>query len=179
MIKIKIDPIEVWNSEESRFEMLPGGIFAFENSLRAISKWESYYAKPYLSRYDDKTPEEVLYYYKCMCMTNGFRDEYLTPEVLQVLYDYTSKPHSATKINRAGSSTSARQIVTSEYLYASMAVAGIPFECDKWEIGRLIKTLECVDVMMNPKKSKRSSASIAKDYASINKARLAKYKTKG
>lgn len=181
MIKLYIEPTEYWDANSQQFVELPGGVFAFENSLRAISKWESKWRKSYFDPNIERTNNEILDYYVCMCMSSNFSPAYLNREIVKILSDYISTEHTATTTTYRKDKNKGRrkQRVTSEYIYAQMAVLGIPFDADKWEISRLIKTIECCSIMTNPDTKKKSPKATAKDYAALNRARLAKYKTKG
>lgn len=181
MLKINILPIEVWNSSTQSFETLPGGVFAFENSLRAIAKWESKYRVSFFRQDRQKTQQEIIYYFQCMCMTNGFKTEYLTPDVIKILSDYMSISHTATVIKSTGNKSS-RELLTSELLYAYMVLSNVPFECDKWEINRLLMLLECIGIKSDPKgKSGRrmSEKATFAEYSKLNRARRAALGTKG
>lgn len=176
MIKIEINGLEFWDREKEEFSTVTK-IFAFENSLRAISKWESKWKIPFLEK-KPKTYEQTMHYYECMCMTSGFRREFLTKETIEVLNKYIQESHTATTLPKGNSSN--KQVYTSELIYAYMCVNNIPFECDKWEINRLMNLLGCINIISNPQQKKRkSSTQIAKDYAQINNERLKKYKTQG
>ncbi len=178
MIKLHIPPIETYNSETGEFSTLPGGVFAFENSLKAISKWESEYCISFFDEHTPKTNEQLMYYFECMCMTKGFRREYLSPEVVQILVNYMEKKHTASSVPQQKSGRKER--MTSELLYAYMVLMNVPESWDKWEINRLMMTMDIIGIKSNPKKkSKRSEASTFKSYSQINKARRAKYHTKG
>lgn len=175
MIKIKINQ-DFWDSTIEQFVTV-NEVFSFENSLCAISKWESKWKVPFLNN-DKKTTEQVLDYFVCMCLTPNFRKEYLSDDVVSILNSYIEISHTATTLPKAKKTSN--QVYTSELLYAYMALNGIPFECDQWEINRLLMLLGCISNLTNPsKKPMRSSAQIARSYADLNRARQKKYNTKG
>ncbi len=177
MVKVRVSPVELYDESKSEFITLPGGVYRFEHSLRAISKWESKWNVNFLGN-KNLTEEQTIDYFICMCMDGGFRKEYITNDLVEVLSEYINTNHTATTIRSKGDGPN-RQVLTSELIYAYMAIARIPFECDKWEINRLLTTISCVSTLQAPKKTRRSKASISKDYSKLNAQRLAKYNTKG
>ena len=65
MLDILIPGVDLWDEKENRFIKVPQTTLKLEHSLFAISKWESFYKKPFLSK-DDKKYDETIYYIKCM-----------------------------------------------------------------------------------------------------------------
>src|SRR5699024_12537840 len=64
MLQVEVITSETYDDERNEFyeETYALGL---EHSLRSLSKWESMYEKPFLTD-DEKTPEEMLDYIKCM-----------------------------------------------------------------------------------------------------------------
>ena len=60
---------------------------------------------------------------------------------------------------------------------AMMAEAGIPFECQYWNINRLLVLLNVIEARRNPKKM--SQAEIYKQNADLNAQRKAQLNTRG
>lgn len=65
-----------------------------------------------------------------------------------------------------------RTIMTSEVIYAWMANAGIPFECDKWNVNRLLMLVSVISEFNKPRKQ-MSEAEILRRQREINQKRLA------
>ena len=90
MLQLKIPDTELFDEKEQKFIRIKGCTLSLEHSLVSISKWESKYKKPFLSR-DSKTAEETLDYIRFMTITqNVDRMMYglLTREHIQQVMDY-------------------------------------------------------------------------------------------
>ena len=68
--------------------------------------------------------------------------------------------------------------VTSEVIYFAMIQHGIPFECQKWHINRLLKLIAVCNEYRAPKE-KRSQAEILSDMERMNNERKRKWGTRG
>lgn len=180
MITIRVPDIELFNGETQEFEVLPGREFRFEHSLKAISLWESKWCKPFLSKLPShkKTTEELVDYYRCMCLDDGFTDEYLTYEVQSKLAEYLQTSHTATTFRETPNQGIDLTVHTSEVLYAYMAIAGIPFEADTWNFERLSVLIRAVGELNQPKK-KMSNSEILQQNRELNEMRKAKLKSGG
>lgn len=151
-----------------------------EHSLISISKWESKWHKPYLSR-ENKTQEEAIDYIRCMTL-NGPVDprvyRALTKQNVDEIAAYIQDPMTATTIKRENKRPS-REIVTNELIYYWMTALNIPFEpCQKWHLSRLMTLIEVCSIKNQPPK-KMSQAAAMKQQHALNAARLAKYHTTG
>ena len=66
-ITITIPNREFFDQVNNRFFTIKGRNLTFEHSLLSITKWESRWHKPYLSK-AEKTKEEAIDYLRCMCL---------------------------------------------------------------------------------------------------------------
>ena len=184
MLTIKIDPCEekeYWDDRLKQFitrEAFKGCTLNLEHSLISISKWESKWHIPFLS--SEKTEEQTIDYIKCMMINPGYSDsiiDYLNVEHVQMISDYINNPMTATSvIEKPGRKTG--EIVTSELIYYWMIALQIPHEFEKWHLNRLLKLIEVCNVKNEPPK-KMSAREIMERNQALNKARRAKYNTKG
>ena len=71
-----------------------------------------------------------------------------------------------------------KEIITNELVYYWMAVAGIPWECERWHINRLLTLIRVCDVKNKPEK-KMSKRDIMARNKALNDARRQKLHTKG
>lgn len=166
----------MYDEEKNEFSSLPGGVFSFEHSLRSLSKWESKW-RIFLIGNRELTMEQLDDYFYMMCLDDNFSKVYITNELRKVLKEYMEDSHTATIL--PPSSGGKKQTLTSELIYAYMAMANIPFECEVWNISRLITTIACVGILQNPNKKKMGVKSTVDQYMRLNSQRLKKYKTKG
>lgn len=176
MIKIKFDDMEMYDSVTNTFSTVPGGLYVFEHSLKSISDWEAIYKKPFLSDTESHTDAEMAHYCRLMATAEEPPIELFTSKNYQELIVYIKDPQTATTISNSKQS-GPRRIITSEVVYAMMAEAGIPFECQYWNINRLLVLLNVIEARRNPKKM--SQAEIYKQNADLNAQRKARLNTRG
>lgn len=156
-------------------------VLSLEHSLVSVSKWESKWQKPYLSR-EQKTTEEFIDYVRCMTLTqNVDPNVYIAmtsmPDVLKQVFDYTEQSMTATTFSKKNRSHS-REIITAEVIYYWMIYYGIPFECQKWHLSRLL-TLIRVCSEMNSTPKKLSGRELAARNKALNASRRQKMNSRG
>ena len=174
MLTIKIPDMEYFNENNNTFFTKPGKELHFEHSLKTISIWESIYRKPFLTR-EEKTTAELLDYFILMCEEDiGYSD--LDDNVVLELSEYLNDTPTATRITKRDGGSSS-MVLTSEVIYAYMANARIPFECDTWNIHRLLTLLNVIGELNSPKKKMTESQTLD-EYERINNQRLAEIKRK-
>ena len=180
MLTITIPESEQYDPIRNEFFNIKKQTLVLEHSLLSISKWESKWHKPYLSK-DDKTEEELLDYIRCMTISQNVDPMVyysLAPKDIKEIFDYIGDPMTATTISNHKSSRS-REIITSEIIYYWMVTLNIPFDpCQKWHLNRLLTLIEVVSIKNQPAK-KMSSREIAQRNSSLNAARRSKYGTRG
>ena len=149
MLTIQIPGEEYWDADREEFICRKATTLALEHSLLSLSKWESKWHVPFLDAKNGLTPEQMQDYVRCMTLNKGVPDEayrHLTQENCTAIYTYMNDPMTATwfredeNTNKAGprSGKSTASAVTSEVLYYDMVELGIPFECEKWHLNRLL-----------------------------------------
>lgn len=179
MLEIVIPSTELWNEEKQEFVSIKGATLKLEHSLVSLSKWESKWCKPFLSK-DDKTREETLDYIKCMTLTQNVDANiynYITDDNINKIVTYINAPMTATTFreeNKGGS----REIVTAELIYYWMIALNIPFECQKWHLNKLLTLIRVCNVKNQPPK-KMSKREIMSRNASLNAARRKQLNSKG
>lgn len=180
MLRIEIPASEMFNERENRFENTSRTVLSIEHSLISLSKWESKWCVPFLSK-RDKTYEEVLDYIICMTLTqNVSLDTYLrlTKADFEEIKAYIDAPMTATKIKKKFNSGSNSEIVTSELIYYWMTALNIPFECQKWHLNRLLTLINICNIKQESPK-KMSNSALAKRNTALNAKRKASLGTKG
>lgn len=180
MLQIKIPGIDGWDERTDQFVTLPDTTIVLEHSLISISKWESKWHIPFLGK-DDKTPEQISDYIKCMTITPNVKDEVydrITKEQVETIMAYINDSMTATTISQRGGRRASREIVTSELIYYWMVALQIPFECQKWHINRLMMLIQICNVKNEPDK-KMSKRSAMQQNAALNAARRQKAHSRG
>lgn len=155
MLKLTFKPIEKYDELTNTFQYSDKCVITLEHSLVSLSKWESKWHKPFLTK-DEKTLEETIDYIKCMTVTkNVDEDVYsrLTNEHLQAVRDYIENPMTATTFSNLQEGRKInREIITSEIIYYWMTFFNIPFECEKWHLNRLLTLINVCNIKNSPPK---------------------------
>lgn len=183
MLKITIPIGELWNPETEEFISKDKETeLVLEHSLVSVSKWESKYHKPFLTD-EKKTEEEILYYIKCMTITQHVNDldyMFLSPDNIKQINSYIEDTMTATTITDNSRSTSRKkEIMTNELIYYYMIACEIPMECQKWHLNRLLTLIQVCGIKNNQENNKMSKKDTMKSNAELNKARRAKLNSKG
>lgn len=180
MLRLTIPDKEYFDEKTETFSYKPGRTIQLEHSLISISKWESKWHKPFLSN-AEKTVEERLDYIRCMTITQNVPpDDYysLGKRELDIVDEYVNDPMTATTFGGNDKKKPNNKPVTSEVIYYWMTVYGIPFDCEKWNLNRLMTLIRVCDDKQSPKK-KKSKNEIINNYRALNEARRKKYNTRG
>lgn len=182
MLQIEIPAREFFDDATQEFVETKAVTLSLEHSLISISKWESKWKKSYFDT-KDKTAEEIYDYIKCMVVTPKSYDERalsaMTEEDLKRISEYINDPMTATTIHRYKEPGTKKEIMTSELIYYSMIAQNVPIEFEKWHINRLITLLEVCAIKNDTSGKKMPASQIAAHNRALNKARRAKYHTKG
>lgn len=178
MLPLHFDEIEVYDEERNLFETIREQTIYLEHSLVSLAKWESKWHKPYLSD-DEKTPEEILDYIRCMTVTpnvNPIVYKMLTPEHIKAIEEYINDKMTATWFKET-KNVKRKEVITAEIIYYWMISLQIPVEFQKWHLNRLLTLIKVCNSKNQPKKmSKREILSRNRE---LNKARRNKFNTKG
>ena len=169
---------------EATYEFIPivtkPQTLKLEHSLVSLSKWEARWHKPFLSR-EPKTTEESVDYIRCMTLTqNVSPDVYkaITPQILQEVNAYIDTSMTATTISKDRNGKVSREIITAEIIYYWMICQGIPFECQKWHLSRLLTLINVCNAKNGPQK-KMSRKEIMERNRALNAARRKRTRSKG
>lgn len=180
MLQIRIGQDEYYDEEKNQFITLKPTMVRLEHSLRSLAKWESKWKRAFLSN-KGMTQEENIDYIRCMEVTGQIDPsvfDYITPEQQKIVNDYINDKMTATTINRRGPKKPSRDIITAEIIYFWMIQNGIPMECEKWHLNRLLTLIEVCSIKGGPNKKMSPKEQMAEQRA-INAARKAQYKTRG
>ena len=180
MLQITIPATELYDEKKQEFITIKEHVLQLEHSLVSISKWESKYNKVFLSK-EEKTTDEILYYIKCMTITQNIPDEAyrcITRDNIEQINEYISAPMSATWFSKQAPSKINREQTTSELIYYWMIALNVPFECQKWHLNRLLTLIRVCNIKNTPPK-KMSKQSLMQRNAALNAARRHQYNTTG
>lgn len=180
MLRITIPSTEVYDEKTNRFSYTKETTLTLEHSLVSLSKWESRWKKPFLTK-DDKTIIEIIDYIKCMTLTQNVDPtiyNFLTQENIDRVIAYIGDTMTATWFSEMEPTKQSSEQVTSELIYYWMVALNIPFECQKWHLNRLFTLIRICNIKNQPPK-KMSQTEIMNRYARQNAARRKKLHSKG
>lgn len=181
MLTITVPEQELYNERTEEFLTIPSSTLTLEHSLVSISKWEAKWKKPFYDK-NEKTPKEVTDYIRCMCITKNVQPNvfyYLGDENLKKIQEYIADPMTATTFSNHEKGSRRQRIITSELIYYWMISDGIPMDCEKWHVNRLLTLIHVFDAEGNASKNKMSKKDIYGQNAALNAARRAKNKSRG
>lgn len=175
MLKITIPPGEQYDEVNNLFIVSKEQPLQLEHSLVSLSKWESKWCKPFLSK-EEKSIEETLDYIRCMTVTQN-----VDPKVYNLLTDknideinaYIDAPMTATTFSQQKGPIN-KSVITAEIIYYWMVTFNIPFECQKWHLNRLLTLINVCSI-----KSQTPKKMSAKERRNLNAARRKAHKTRG
>ena len=180
MLRITIPAVEQWDEIKQEFIQTKEQTLQLEHSLVSLSKWESKWNKPFLSK-EAKTNEETIDYIKCMTISHNVDPEvynFLTTEHIEQINKYIEAPMTATTFVEDKNGRRNREVITAELIYYWMIALTIPFECQKWHLNRLLTLIRVCNIKNAPPK-KMGKKATASHYAQLNAARRQQMNTRG
>jgi len=179
MLRIIIPENEYFNNTTQEFINIKETELSLEHSLVSISKWESKWHKPFLSK-EEKTNEEMIDYIRCMTITQNVNPmvySFLSNDNIKSINEYINNPMTATTFSENKKGTN-REIITSEIIYYWMVSYQIPFECQRWHINRLLTLIRVCSIKNQPSK-KMPMNEIMRSNKNLNQIRKSKLNTRG
>ena len=180
MLKITVPSSEQWDESKQEFVYTKECTLELEHSLVSLSKWESKWCKPFNSK-TDKTYEETIDYIRCMTLNSNVDPSVyscLTNENINEINSYIEAPMTATWFSKGPKGAPNSEQITAELIYYWMIALGIPFECQKWHLNRLLTLIKVCNIKNQPPK-KMSKREIMSQNAALNAARRKQLNTKG
>ena len=180
MLEITVPAAELWDEINNQFIYTKKQTLRLEHSLVSLSKWESKWCKPFLSK-TDKTTQEIIDYVKCMTLTQNVPDEVymcLTADNLREIDNYINAPMTATWFNDDKTAKGSSEQITSELVYYWMIAHSIPVKFEKWHLNRLLTLIRVCDIKSQPPKKMSKKAIMSRNTA-LNAARRKQLNTRG
>lgn len=179
MLKLNINPVEVYNEITEEFVTTPGLKLRLEHSLYTISKWESRWMKPFLG-IREKTDSELLDYIICMDTTETLTldaVQQISQNDLTRILTYINSSMTATTFGKANDSKN-KEIITSELIYYWMIALQIPLECEHWHLNRLMTLIKICNIKNSPTKKQNTQTMLA-EQRELNKKRRMQHNSTG
>ena len=180
MLRITIPATELWDENKEEFINIKEQTLQLEHSLVSLSKWESKWHKPFLSK-DIKTEEENIDYIKCMTITQNVDPkvyDFIPNDIREKIKEYIEDKMTATWFNDEKSGKGGSEQITSELIYYWMITQNIPIKCEKWHLNRLLTLIKVCNVKNQPPK-KMGKKAMMSQRAQLNAARRKQLNTRG
>lgn len=183
MLEIVIPKAEYFDEGTQTFIEYDEEVLQLEHSLVTVSKWESKWEVPYLSR-EEKTQEQTMDYIKMMTLNKVSPGVYsrLTRGNFDDIIRYINSKQTATWFSDDGPSKiegRSTRVITSELIYYWMIALNIPFECQNWHLSRLLTLIRVCNAQMNPEKNTKSRSEMAAERRRLNEQRRKQFGTRG
>lgn len=179
MLLLEVSDKELYDEEKEMFFEIKGCTLKLEHSLISMSLWESEWNVPFLTEKNLKG-KKLVDYIKFMSIDKNVKDaifETLSAAELLKISEYIDAPMTATTFREYGGRIN-REIITSELIYYWMIEYGIPFECQKWHLNRLLTLIKVCNIKNSPQKKMKKNE-ILEMNRSLNEQRRRKHNTKG
>lgn len=180
MLEITIKAVELYDDAKEEFITSKEQVLQLEHSLVSLSKWESVWRKPFLTK-ASKTVDESVDYIRCMTLTQNVPPsvyQFLSQENIDAVATYIDAPMTATTFAKQNDKVTNREIITAEIIYYWMITLNVPFECQKWHLNRLLTLINVCNIKSQPEKKKSTQEILAQNRA-LNEARKKQYNSRG
>lgn len=161
--EITIPSKEFYDERTNEFVEIKEQTIVIKHSLVSLSKWEAKWHKPFLSN-EPKTWDESIDYVRCMTLTqkvNPLIYSAITPVIFKEINEYIDDPMTARKF-RDDENIGRNELLTSELIYYWMISLGIPMECQKWHLNRLLALIRLCSIKNTPPKKGNTLSSLQK-----------------
>lgn len=194
-LRIHIDGRELYDETRDLFYKVDDMELTLRHSLKSLTMWESVYKVPFMEKFgkEDMPVKSLMDYIAFMVIKpENFLEHYeknpdiftaLKPKDITRIKEYIQDPMTATVFNdkaikKMGVANNKKEIITSELIYYWLTALTIPFECENWNLNRLLTLVRVCSIKNAPSKN-MSKKDIFSANKSLNAARRAKLGSKG
>lgn len=184
MLQLMLKDVEFYDESSNRFYYFKGGPLKLEHSLMSLAKWESKWEIRFIPNQNSLSQEQFLDYIKCMTIGQVKDDLYycITQSDCNQIYKYINSKQSACTITKEQKPKQTSEEVSAETIYWWMTMYGIPFECEKWHLNRLLTLIDFIGAKnsnSSPTTKKSSPQEVMKRNAALNARNRARFHSKG
>ena len=184
MLELVLPETELFDEKNSKIIRLPKSTLRLEHSLLSLSKWESVWEVPFISR-EPKTREQLMSYIAIMSLDPISVEDLQRLESVhfETINEYLERKHSATWFSDTGSKGGTGRTITSELIYYWMTSYNVPFVCETWPLARLMNLIRIAQIKAEEadpnRKNKRPSSTMLSERAALNAKRREQLNSKG
>lgn len=152
MLQIEVPSQEFYNEATGEFDYVEKCILNLEHSLISVSKWESKWKTSFVDTVEKGlSRSQMIDYIRCMTLNQKVDPKVyaaIPPVSLEKIRDYITDTATATTIydHRNNRGYHKKETITSELIYYQMINLGIPFECEKWHLNRLLTLIRVCSI---------------------------------
>lgn len=175
MLKISVVTKESYDETTEKFVSAECVDVELEHSLVSLSKWESVWEKPFLSK-EERTEDETISYIRMMIVGPEPSSEvfyHLLANHIEEIKDYVGRKNTGTTFP-AKQEARNRETITSELIYYWMSSMNIPMACENWHLSKLFTLIQVHSVKNSPKKKMS-----LEERRALNRQRRAQANTSG
>lgn len=176
MLELTVVTKESYDEDRQRFIEAETVEVELEHSLLSLSKWESVFEKPFLSK-EVKSQDETIAYIKMMIVGPELSPEvfyHLIANHVATIEKYIGDKNTGTTFPTLPQSAGRQEIITAELIYFWMSSMNIPMQCENWHLNRLFTLIQVHAVKNSPKKKMS-----ADERRAINQAQRARMNSRG
>lgn len=150
ILSIEVPSLEFVDNRNKVIKVESKGIYTLQHSLKAIAEWEANYATSFFNDTTNMTNDQVVKYIQCMAVGESIPTALIDNSIVEIVIEYMNEKHTATLITRlTKNKPNSRGFMTSEQIYANMISGSIPLECESWNLERLFKLMEIINISNN------------------------------
>jgi hypothetical protein len=180
LLTITIPKRQLWDETNEEFLNVPEQVLTLEHSLISLSKWESKWEIPFLDK-NKKSSEQTIDYIKEMTITKNVDPlvyEGIPANLIDQINEYIAASMTATTFSDREKTGSLNEVITAEVIFYWMFSFGIPLDCQKWHLNRLLTLIRVCSIKNQPPK-KLTFSELAARNRDLNAARQKQLHTKG
>lgn len=180
MIQITVPSGELFDEKTSALTSTKEQVLQLEHSLVSLSRWESMWCKPFLTK-TSKTVAESVDYIRCMTVTQNVDPNvylFITQENMRLVASYIELPMTATTFVKDNQNITNHEVITSEIIYYWMIALTIPVQFEKWHLNRLLTLINVCNLKNQPPKKMSNKDLLARN-RDLNAIRRSQLHTEG
>lgn len=157
ILRLHLPTRDIWDDVKEEFGTIGGYDVELEHSLYTIAGWESKWHTQFAKTGGLTHKEFIDYVMSFMCQTPNIpKTAWLTLDerCIKAINNYMEDPNTGTSIKSLEKKRygGRKKIPSAEILYFYMFQMGIPMECERWHLNRLLTLIDVCAIKSGPQK---------------------------